>query len=56
MKPAVIRFKGDMIKDGDEDDECNGVEVVDDVVGDTSKFHGGRLRCQIVQHLVVGKP
>jgi hypothetical protein len=46
----------DSIKDGDEDDQGERVEVIDNIVGDTAELHGGGLRCKIVQHLVVGKP
>lgn len=44
------------IDDGDEDDEGDGVEVGDDVVGDAVERHGVGLRRQVAVHLVVGEP
>lgn len=44
------------VENGDEDDQGEGVEVVDNVVGDTVESHGRGLGCEVVQHLVVGQP
>ena len=44
------------VGDGDEDDEGDGVDVVDEVVGGPVQFHGRGLRDQVVGHLVVGEP
>ena len=44
------------IEDGDADDEGEGVEVGKNVVGDTVRGHGSRLRSQVVVQLVVGEP
>lgn len=46
----------EVVHDGDEDDEGDGVEVGDDVVGDAVALHGGGLRGEVVVHLVVGEP
>ena len=44
------------VTNGDEDDEGDGVDVVDEVVGGAVEFHGCGLRDEIVGHLVVGEP
>lgn len=44
------------VEDGDEDDQGEGVEVVNDIVGHTIEFHGCGLGGEVVQHLVVGQP
>lgn len=46
----------EVVDNGDEDDERDGVQVGDDVVGDTVTLHGGGLGGQVVVHLVVRKP
>jgi len=46
----------EIVDNGDEDDEGDGVEIGDDIVGNTAEFHGGGLRRQVVVHLVVGDP
>lgn len=46
----------EFVHDRDEDDEGEGVEVVDDVVGDAAETHGGCLGSEVVDHLVVGEP
>ena len=50
------RWVDDLVEDGDEDQEREGVEVVDHVVGDAVEFHRAGLRDQIVCHLVVHEP
>lgn len=44
------------IAEGDEDDEGEGVEVVDDVVGNAVSDHGGGLGGQVVDDLVIREP
>lgn len=46
----------ELVDDGDEDDERDGVEVGDNVVGHTITGHGRSLGGQVVVHLVVGQP
>lgn len=46
----------EVVDDGYEDDEGDGVEVGDDVVGDAVEGHGGGLGDEVVVHLVVGDP
>lgn len=46
----------DGIHDGDHNDEGEGVEVGEDVVGDTADFHGGGLGDEVVVDLVVAEP
>jgi hypothetical protein len=46
----------EVVHDGNEDDQGDGVEIRDDVVGDTVALHGPSLRGQVVVHLVVGEP
>jgi len=46
----------DEVHDWNGNDDENRVEVVNNIIGDLSKVHGGRLGCQITGHLVVGKP
>ena len=43
------------VHDGDEDDQGEGVEVVDDIVGDAAEVHGCCLGGEVVEHLVVGQ-
>ncbi len=45
-----------VVEDGDEDDQREGVEVGEDVVRDTVQLHGCGLRGQVVGDLVVGQP
>jgi hypothetical protein len=42
------------VHDWDEDDQGEGVQIVDQVVWHAVQLHGGRLRCEVVRHLVVG--
>lgn len=44
------------VADGDEDDESDGVDVVDEIVGGAVEFHGCGLGDEVVGHLVVGEP
>ena len=44
------------IEDRNEDDERDGIQVGDDIVGNTIEFHGSGLRCQVVEDLVVREP
>lgn len=44
------------IADGDEDDEGEGVQVGEDVVGEAVEFHDGGLGGQVVVELVVRDP
>lgn len=44
------------IADWDEDDECERVEIGDDVVGNTVQGHGRSLRGEIVVDLIVANP
>lgn len=37
-------------------DERDGVDVVDDIVGNVVELHDGGLRGQVTGHLVVGEP
>lgn len=46
----------EVVNDGDEDNQGDGVEVGDDVVGDTVTGHGGSLGGKVVVHLVVRQP
>ena len=41
------------IGDGDKDDESEGVEVVEDIVGETMGVEHGGLRGQVVENLVL---
>ena len=45
----------DVVDDWDHDDDGNGVEVLDDIVGDTVTGHGGGLNRKVTGHLVVGQ-
>lgn len=45
----------DVVHDGDHDDDGDGVQVLDDVVGDPVQLHGRRLGGQVTSHLVVGE-
>ena len=44
------------IADWDEDDECEGIEVGEDVIGETVQGHNSGLRGKVVVQLVVGDP
>lgn len=44
------------IADGDEDDQREGIQVGENVVGNAVQRHGGGLRGQVVVDLVVGDP
>lgn len=46
----------DVVNDGDEDNEGDGVDVSDDIVGETVQDEGVGLRGQVVVHLVVREP
>lgn len=46
----------EQIAEGDEDDEGEGVEIREDVVGDAMERHRRGLRGQVVIQLVVCKP
>jgi len=46
----------DAIADGDKDDEGEGIQVGEDVVGDAVELHDGGLGGQVVVELVVGDP
>ena len=46
----------DAVHDGDEDDDCQGVDVLHDVVGDAVKLHLAGLRDEVVEHLAVDDP
>jgi hypothetical protein len=41
------------VHDWDEDDQRQGIQIVDQVVWHAVQLHGGRLRCEIVRHLIV---
>jgi hypothetical protein len=43
----------DLVHDGDEDDDCEGVDVLHDVVGDAVEFHLAGLGDQVAEHLAV---
>lgn len=45
----------DMVKDGNHDDDRDGVEVLDNVVRDTVALQGRGLRSQVSGHLVIGQ-
>ena len=44
------------IKDRNKDNECKGVEIGEDVVGETVSAHRCRLRGEIVVQLVICQP
>lgn len=44
------------VHDGDDDDDEDGVELGDDVVGGGAQVHGVGLRDEVVGHLVVRQP
>ena len=46
----------EVVDNRDKNDERDGVEVGDEVVGHTVTCHSSGLRCQVVVHLVVGEP
>jgi len=46
----------DKVADWDEDDQSEGVEVVEDVVGDAVESHDGCLAGEVVVELVVADP
>ena len=43
----------EVVDNGDEDDERDGVEVGDDIVGDAVTGHGRGLRRQVIVHLII---
>lgn len=45
----------EVVDEGNHDDNGDGVQVLDNVVGDTVKLHGTSLDGQITSHLVVGQ-
>ena len=45
----------EVVDDGDHDDNGDGVEVLDNVVGDAVTLHGRGLDGQVAGHLVVGE-
>lgn len=45
----------DVIDDGDHEDDGDGVEVLDNIVGNTVELEGGGLGGQVSGHLVVGE-
>jgi hypothetical protein len=45
----------DVVNNGDKDDNGDGVEVLDNVVGDTVTLKGTSLVGQVTRHLVVGQ-
>src|SRR5271154_21166 len=44
------------IHDGDKDDECERIDVLQEVVRNPMTFHFTGLRNQIVQHLIIAHP
>jgi len=46
----------EVVNDGNEDDQGDGVEVSDDIVGNTVTGHCSGLRREVVVHLVVAQP
>lgn len=46
----------EVVDDGDEDDQGQWVQVVDQIVWNAAELESGRLRSQVVHHLVVGEP
>jgi hypothetical protein len=46
----------EQVHDGDEDDQSDGVDVLQEIVGDTVQLHFRGLRDEIVEHLVVADP
>jgi hypothetical protein len=40
------------VKNGDKNEECKGVEVGEDVIGDTIQLHDSCLRGQVVVYLL----
>lgn len=46
----------ELLHDGDEDDDGNGVNVLHDIVGDTVGLHLASLRHKVVEHLSVDNP
>lgn len=44
-----------VVDDGDHDNDGNGVQVLQNIVGNTVSGHGGGLSGQVAGHLVVGK-
>jgi len=43
------------VEDRNQDDDGDGVEVLDNIVGNAVQLHGAGLRCQVAGHLVVGE-
>lgn len=46
----------ELVADWDEDDQSQGIEVVDDIVGKSVKFHGRSLLSEVVGELSVREP
>ena len=46
----------ELVHDGNEDDEREGVKVGQHIVGDTTQLHGSSLRDQVVVELVIAEP
>jgi len=44
------------IADRDEDDQSEGIQVGQDIIGKAVGLHGGSLGSQVVVKLVVGEP
>lgn len=44
-----------VIDEGDHDDDGDGVEVLDNIVGDTVELQGGGLGGEVTGHLIVGE-
>lgn len=44
-----------VVDEGNHDDDGDGVQVLDDIVGNSVKLHGGGLGGQVTGHLVVGE-
>lgn len=54
--PASQEWVEHLVKDGDENDQEDGVNVLDEIVGNTVQRHGGSLRGQVSSDLVVREP
>ena len=46
----------EQITDGNENDEGDGVNIVDEIVGGAVEFHGCGLGDHVGGHLIIGKP
>lgn len=44
-----------MINEGNHDDDGDGVQVLNDIIGNTVELHGGGLSGEVTSHLVVGQ-